>query len=50
MRLVALFEALAKSEEGVSLAELSATVAAPPADSLLASAQPAEPPPMMTKS
>ncbi|HEX3952629.1 MAG TPA: IclR family transcriptional regulator [Stellaceae bacterium] len=29
MRLVALFEALAKSEEGVSLAELSATVAAP---------------------
>src|SRR5271170_6312820 len=29
MRLVALFEALAKSEEGVSLAELSATIAAP---------------------
>jgi IclR family acetate operon transcriptional repressor len=29
MRLVALFEALAKSEEGVSLAELSATVGAP---------------------
>lgn len=29
MRLVALFEALAKSEEGVSLAELSTTVAAP---------------------
>jgi DNA-binding IclR family transcriptional regulator len=29
MRLVALFEALAKSEEGVSLAELSATTAAP---------------------
>jgi IclR family transcriptional regulator, acetate operon repressor len=28
-RLVALFEALAKSEEGVSLAELSATIAAP---------------------
>ncbi|HLY47140.1 MAG TPA: IclR family transcriptional regulator [Stellaceae bacterium] len=29
MRLVALFEALAKSEEGVSLAELSTTLAAP---------------------
>jgi IclR family transcriptional regulator, acetate operon repressor len=29
MRLVALFEALAKSEEGVSLAELSATIGAP---------------------
>ena len=29
MRLVGLFEALAKSEEGVSLAELSATIAAP---------------------
>ena len=29
MRLVALFEALAKSEEGVSLAELSTTIAAP---------------------
>ena len=29
MRLVALFEALAKSEEGVSLAELSVTIAAP---------------------
>ena len=29
MRLVALFEALAKTEEGVSLAELSATTAAP---------------------
>ncbi len=29
MRLVALFEALAKSEEGVSLAALSATIAAP---------------------
>lgn len=29
MRLVALFEALAKSEEGASLAELSATIAAP---------------------
>jgi len=29
MRLVALFEALAKTEEGVSLAELSATIAAP---------------------
>ena len=29
MRLVQLFEALAKSEEGVSLAELSATIAAP---------------------
>ena len=29
LRLVALFEALAKSEEGVSLAELSATIAAP---------------------
>jgi DNA-binding IclR family transcriptional regulator len=29
MRLVSLFEALAKSEEGVSLAELSATIAAP---------------------
>jgi len=29
MRLVALFEVLAKSEEGVSLAELSATIAAP---------------------
>ncbi len=29
MRLVALFEALAKSEEGVSLAELSATLGAP---------------------
>ncbi len=28
-RLVALFEALAKSEEGISLAELSATIAAP---------------------
>src|SRR5690348_2105402 len=29
MRLVALFESLAKSEEGVSLAELSTTIAAP---------------------
>ncbi|HKS89146.1 MAG TPA: helix-turn-helix domain-containing protein, partial [Stellaceae bacterium] len=29
MRLVALFESLAKSEEGVSLAELSATIGAP---------------------
>src|SRR5712692_6441550 len=29
MRLVALFEALAKTEEGVSLAELSATIVAP---------------------
>ena len=29
MRIVALFEALAKSEEGVSLAELSATIGAP---------------------
>src|SRR5262249_57935055 len=29
MRLVALFEALAKSEEGVSLAALSATISAP---------------------
>src|ERR1700688_964748 len=29
MRLVALFEALAKTEEGVNLAELSATIAAP---------------------
>src|SRR5216117_2612797 len=29
LRLVALFEALAKSEEGVSLAELSTTIGAP---------------------